>query len=265
MKIRIITSIFALIILFISMSFYYTPIFNFIALFVVIIAITELFDSIFEVKKLGFLLLSYTIPFFTIILPSNIKTKSMIYYIYFLFICNIVLLFFYNKDIKISELSLFIIFSLLMSLSISIVIIFRDEYKEFGILYTLLALSSAWFSDIGAYFFGYFFGKTKLCKNISPKKTVEGAIGGISLNLILVYLILIIFKININLSSMLIISLFASILGIMGDLTASVIKRQHNIKDFGNLMPGHGGIIDRFDSVFFTLPSVFVMLKIFNM
>lgn len=129
--------------------------------------------------------------------------------------------------------------------------------------YVWLVFITAWASDTFAYFAGNFFGKRKLCPNISPKKTVEGAIGGILGTMIssgiFGYLV-----IGENIIAIIIIGFVGSILSMVGDLTASIIKRHIGIKDYGNLIPGHGGILDRFDSILFTAPVVYYALALLN-
>ncbi|PAB61234.1 phosphatidate cytidylyltransferase [Anaeromicrobium sediminis] len=114
----------------------------------------------------------------------------------------------------------------------------------------------AWATDTCAYFTGYLFGKNKLCPDISPKKTIEGAIGGIfgSVLVSVIYSYYFIPKYVIHFA---IIGLIGSILGQIGDLVASMFKRYCGIKDYGKIMPGHGGILDRFDSILFTAPLVY--------
>ena len=115
--------------------------------------------------------------------------------------------------------------------------------------------------SLGAYFVGSFFGKTKLCPEISPKKTVEGAIGGMVVNMLVLVLIgwiyELLFPADVNYISMLLIGFGSSVISILGDLSFSLIKRSCNIKDFGQVIPGHGGILDRFDSVIFVSPFVY--------
>ena len=124
----------------------------------------------------------------------------------------------------------------------------------------------AFLSDTGAYFIGVFFGKHKLCPNISPKKSVEGLIGGVVTAVVgmLVYGIIMerCFAFKVNYLLALLYGLLGSFAGVMGDLTMSVIKRQVGIKDYGNLIPGHGGILDRFDSVMITAPLTEALLLV---
>ena len=134
-------------------------------------------------------------------------------------------------------------------------------------IYLVFTFMGAWVSDSGAYFVGTFFGKHKLCPSISPKKTVEGLIGGAVTNA-LAFAALALFANNYLLDIKLRISVFAiigvicCILGLLGDLTASLIKRECGIKDYGNIMPGHGGAMDRFDSVVYIAPFMLFVLTI---
>lgn len=124
-----------------------------------------------------------------------------------------------------------------------------------------LVVITAFGTDICAYFSGVFLGKHKLCPVISPKKTWEGAVGGVLGSVILSGLFGLIF-IRPLLIHCLIIGFAGSIISMFGDLTASVFKRKMGIKDYGNLIPGHGGILDRFDSVLFTGPVVYYYIAI---
>ncbi len=119
-----------------------------------------------------------------------------------------------------------------------------------------LVFLSAFGTDIMAYFTGMAIGKHKLCPNLSPKKSIEGAVGGVAGSIIFCGLFgwLVIPEM---IAECLIIGAFGSIVAQLGDLSASAFKRQMGIKDYGNLIPGHGGILDRFDSVMFTAPLVY--------
>ena len=158
--------------------------------------------------------------------------------------------------------------ALLISYSLFKIVDLRNTSIEFGSFYVFLALCIAWMSDTGAYFSGKFFGKSKLCPEISPKKTFEGFIGGIIFCLFCVILIALTFnsfvfpqKQHINYILVTILGLSGSLISSLGDLCFSAFKRKCGVKDFGNLMPGHGGVLDRFDSVIFVVPYVYLFLK----
>lgn len=129
----------------------------------------------------------------------------------------------------------------------------------------ILCMLIAWMTDTGAYFTGVICGKHKLAELISPKKTIEGAIGGIIFCVGIVSAIAYlctgynIVTFEVNWINLVVITVIGSIISMIGDLTFSVIKRSCGIKDFGNIMPGHGGILDRFDSLIFVFPFVSVM------
>ncbi len=127
-----------------------------------------------------------------------------------------------------------------------------------GIYYLLLLLNFSSVCDMGAYFTGVTIGKHKLCPEISPKKTVEGAIGGIVWSMIVTVVLTLCFKKAILLPVILTIPF--CILGMIGDLFASVIKRSVGLKDYGNLIPGHGGVLDRVDSIIMIAPPLFILI-----
>lgn len=132
---------------------------------------------------------------------------------------------------------------------------------ELGKIYVWLIFVIAFATDTFAYFSGYLFGKHKLIPKVSPKKTIEGAIGGILGSTICAILFGYIFKLNIV--PLVLIGSIGSIVAQFGDLFASSIKRYVGIKDYGKLIPGHGGILDRFDSVILVAPFVYFAITLF--
>lgn len=131
-----------------------------------------------------------------------------------------------------------------------------------GCAFVWLALIGTWASDTFAYFTGSWLGRTKLCEAISPKKTVEGFIGGIVGTILSVMLVG--WSFSFSLLWMALLGLCIALAATMGDLVESAIKRYAGIKDSGSLIPGHGGILDRFDSVMFTTPLVYYFIQIFH-
>ncbi len=131
-----------------------------------------------------------------------------------------------------------------------------------GIYYLLMMLNFSSGCDTGAYFVGVTIGKHKLCPNISPKKTVEGAIGGILTSVILSLVFNFAFGMTDKLIPTLIFTVPLCIVGMCGDLFASTIKRSVGLKDYGNLIPGHGGILDRFDSILMISPIYLILISL---
>ena len=129
-----------------------------------------------------------------------------------------------------------------------------------GIYYLLLLLNFSSVCDMGAYFVGVTMGKHKLCPNLSPKKTVEGAVGGIVSSIIVTVIISLCFSKSLVIPMLLTIPF--CILGMIGDLFASAIKRSVGLKDYSNLIPGHGGILDRVDSIIMIAPFLYFAITL---
>lgn len=122
-----------------------------------------------------------------------------------------------------------------------------------------------WILDIMAYAFGKALGKHKLAKSVSPKKTLEGAIAGIVFGILTAVVCRFIFMSNIlTLQNAVILGLVITVAGQFSDLAESLIKRDGNVKDSGKILPGHGGVFDRFDSYLFAAPAMYYVLRIFK-
>jgi len=141
----------------------------------------------------------------------------------------------------------------------SIIALNRME-SDVAFIMLIAGLLFTWGCDSGAYFMGYLFGHRLLCPRISPKKTIGGALGGVLITALLglAYGLIVqnLIYDGVLWYNYLIIALLISVISQLGDLAASAIKRYCGVKDFGNFMPGHGGILDRFDSVVFAMPVV---------
>ncbi|MFJ5761826.1 phosphatidate cytidylyltransferase [Neobacillus sp. NPDC093182] len=145
-------------------------------------------------------------------------------------------------------------FSILSAIYVGIGFYFFIETRDAGLVYIFYSLFMIWATDSGAYFVGKATGKNKLWPEISPNKTVEGSVGGVVCALIVAVLFSLLTDINANLVALLAITAVLSIFGQIGDLVQSAFKRHFGVKDSGNILPGHGGILDRFDSLLFVLP-----------
>ncbi|HCS75111.1 MAG TPA: phosphatidate cytidylyltransferase [Clostridiales bacterium] len=131
----------------------------------------------------------------------------------------------------------------------------------------ILSITASYATDSFAYFTGKTLGKKKLCPAISPAKTIEGSIGGMVGSIILTPMLGIllnwVYNIQVNLIHFIAIGILGGVFSQIGDLTASSIKRYCGVKNYGNIMPGHGGIMDRIDSLLFVLPVVYVYSQLF--
>lgn len=173
----------------------------------------------------------------------------------------------YHEETTFKEVGVLYSMVILIPSALQTLVSLRDLSENHGMFYVLIAVLSAWVADAGAYFAGTFFGKHKLCPSISPKKTVEGAIGGILVDVVVMLLCGVLFarvyyhgQVEINYFVLVLIGFFGAVLSMLGDLSFSLIKRSCHIKDFGQVIPGHGGILDRFDSVIFTAPFVYLLV-----
>ncbi|MGH7485150.1 MAG: phosphatidate cytidylyltransferase [Thermoanaerobaculia bacterium] len=133
----------------------------------------------------------------------------------------------------------------------------HDDFAD-GAKLVFFLLLVVWLGDSGAYYFGRTFGKHKLSPRISPKKTVEGLIGGVFTAIVTAVVIHFTFFKNFPLVHAIIAGVILSIAGVIGDLAESMWKRSAAVKDSGTLIPGHGGFLDRFDSIFYTTPILYV-------
>ncbi len=166
-----------------------------------------------------------------------------------------------HSTIKFTDVAYAILGTIYITVFFNHIILLR--HMEYGKLYIWLPFITAWLCDTFAYFTGMAFGKHKLIPKVSPKKTVEGAIGGVLGSVISVVVFLIVCKnvqdVSVNIWGGILLGALCAVVSQFGDLCASCIKREHDVKDFGNLMPGHGGALDRFDSVLMVAPVCYYL------
>ncbi|QPA32083.1 phosphatidate cytidylyltransferase [Thermaerobacillus caldiproteolyticus] len=153
-------------------------------------------------------------------------------------------------------------FALLSTLYVGFGFYYFMETRFTGLYYMFYALFIIWATDTGAYFIGRAWGKRKLWPEISPNKTVEGSIGGIVCALIVAAVYQLCTGFFTSFPLLLVMTAILSIFGQMGDLVESAFKRHYGVKDSGNILPGHGGILDRFDSLLFILPILHFFINV---
>lgn len=279
MKTRIITAVVGLAVLAVVLAFFDTILFDLVLAAICLLAIHEVFTAMGFGKKQWYLYAA-AVPFtMLLMLSSSGAARAALLAVGFLTVLfyNVVLIT-HDKTLDFGKLSGFIYFSgVILFCFYSLIHLKRclpmDMYGYDAIYFILLILCFAWGGDTAAYFAGRAFGKHKLAPIVSPHKTVEGAIGGIfgsvlaGVVLTLVYSFLSashnVITIQVqprHYAILVVMGAIASVLGILGDLFASSVKRQVGIKDYGTIFPGHGGILDRFDSVMFIAPFVTMVI-----
>lgn len=241
---------------------------TFFALFLILSLLTQLefyrllgFDGLFPLKSFGTLLggIVYCMTFF-------VQMEWAPYEIYYaLFpICSLgFIIKLYKKEFSpFVNIALTFLGVIYVSIPFSLLTVsaFNDGNYNPEIIGTALVL--LWASDTGAYFAGKYFGRRKLFKRVSPKKTWEGTFGGAFLTFVIAYILLQIYG-SISLIDMYLMAVVMVVMGGYGDLVESLFKRSIDIKDSGTSLPGHGGFLDRFDGLLLASPFILLILKFF--
>ena len=239
----------------------------FLCLFISLFGLFELY-RVFKIEKsvLGIVGYSTTILYYVALLSDNDKLMALAV---ILGLMGTMTAYVITFPKYIASQVMCCIFGV-MYVSVMLSYIYRTRTGIDGIYVVWLIFVSSWVSDTFAYFTGVLFGKHKMTPKLSPKKSIEGAVGGTLISTIVgaVYGYFVSGYISEVISfpalTFAIASFAGALLSIVGDLAASAIKRNYEIKDYGRLIPGHGGILDRFDSVIFTAPAVFWAVYIIN-
>ena len=279
MQKRITTAVVGLSVLAVVLVFFDTVLVSVLAAGITLLCLMELFKAAGLLCYRFLTVISGLYCILIVFFNTTLVAHAFSYFSYLLVVALFLVLLRHHDTIKVEQVSFAFLMSILLAVSFHCLIKMKEVGgPQFGMFYLLLVFGSAWWSDSGAYFIGTFFGKHKLCPGISPKKTVEGLIGGIICAIVGNVLVCLVFQafcqavapwgyietaVSVNIPAVILISPAASLLGVLGDLSASVIKRQHGIKDFGHLMPGHGGAMDRFDSVLFVSPLFYIIFNIY--
>ncbi|MGL5756979.1 MAG: phosphatidate cytidylyltransferase [Paraclostridium sp.] len=188
----------------------------------------------------------------------NLQIEYTHVFVFTLFLIGIIYILSNKKNII--DFSITFIGMFYIPIFLDYIVLTINDFKLGGI-YVWLIFIISFMTDTFAYFSGYLFGKHKLIPSISPKKTIEGSIGGILGSTICCVLFGYVF--NLDIVHMVLVGSLGSVVAQFGDLFASAIKRYVGIKDYGKLIPGHGGILDRFDSVILVAPFVYYAIYLF--
>lgn len=238
----------------------------FVLLLISLIGMTELY-RVFGIEKkapgaVGYIaaLIYYTLIYFEPMLPGEKQVWFMLLFMAFLICEMAVLVFAYPKY---NTQQIFAAFFGMFYVAVMLSYIYQTRLLEGGIFTVWLVFICSWGCDTCAYCVGMLAGRHKMAPVLSPKKSIEGGIGGI----LGAALIGALYALAINqwgdagsdVLTFVIIGAAGGAISQIGDLAASAIKRYHNIKDYGRLIPGHGGILDRFDSVIFTAPIIYYL------
>ena len=283
MKQRILTALLLICILLPVLFLSGTVLFVLVAALFSFLAVWELLSCLGTLKKPAIsspiLALSLLLPLSLLLFGEigasfkigEIDVQTRAFFLLLVLACFVVLMFylfavavFARRSITFSELATSFLSAFYVINSFLAILLIR--FGEYGHFYYLLCFIGPWVTDSFAYFTGYFFGKHKLIPEISPKKTIEGSIGGI------LFCILAFLGFGLVVSAqtgtapnylvLAALGLLVSVLSQIGDLFASLLKREKGIKDYGNIFPGHGGIMDRFDSVLAVSPLLLIVCTV---
>ncbi len=274
MKTRVISGIVAALIGAVAISQYYSVFFDIAALAVYGIAVFEIYRAFKEGNSKTSTALLIVVG--ALILFNSYNDINLIAIAVAFTVVAVFIVVFDFEKIIFTSIASSIVFSGYVLFCINNILRLKnimpiETYGYDAAFLVVLCGGIAWGGDIMAYFSGYLFGKHKMAPKLSPKKTIEGAVGGIlgsvviALGMTYIYGLTaysqnsIVADIGENWIFLAVFAAMGSFVGIVGDLFASAVKRQQGIKDYGNIMPGHGGVLDRFDSFFLVAVIISLM------
>ncbi len=257
MKQRFITAILSLIV-FVPIVYMGSAILTTAVAILGLVALFELFrmreQSLISIEGL-----IASIAMLLIIIPSDQELFGTVYSADMLFyVCGLLLLVstvFSKNKFNFDDAAMALLGSVYIGFGFKYFLLIRFE----GLRLLLLALFIVWATDIGAYLVGRKFGKNKLAPHISPNKTIEGSIGGILCALIVSTIYFFSYPLDFSFGMTVLLAILISVSGQLGDLVESALKRHYEVKDSGKILPGHGGILDRFDSILFAMPVLYLL------
>lgn len=275
MRLRLISAAVYIALGVVIMFFYRTVVIN---IAVALIIFGALYESLVATKFVENRLLfaicavfAVAIPFFRL-QPLRIAGYPLCY----LFVLTLFAFWlFHHSTLRFSQVGTAFLMTMLIAFSFTCIVMMRDLYEQhpaaLGLFYILFLLIGAWMADAGGYFIGRFFGRHKMAPNVSPKKTWEGLAGGFAFSLLSLFALSVVFAavsashghpLTIHYGALALLSVLVSAVSVLGDLSMSLVKREAGLKDFGNVIPGHGGVLDRFDSVMLAAPLVFLFIRV---
>ncbi len=282
MKIRIISGLVAVAIAFLVIAAMFTPVFPLFIAFLSIMAAWEIM-SVIGVKsnlvRIPAMVFSALVPVYTAMssyFSFRIPEGAVLSLYVIMMLCFMLKT---HEKTKFEQLAITLYASIFVPYALSCLIMLRDVHTAYEGVYTksdsvyliFFTLLASFLTDTFAYFVGRKFGKHKMAPVISPKKSVEGAIGGLVLSTAFNVAVFAGVKYwafdgksAITFAFVIIMSVLLSGISMLGDLSASLLKRNYGIKDFGKIMPGHGGVMDRFDSLIFVAPALLAAIKFIN-
>lgn len=273
MKTRVISGVVAAILGALVVSQYYTPVFDVAAFLIYAIAVFEIYRTFKDGNsKVAAVLLAIV---GALIIFDRYYATNLIAIAVAFTVAAVFIVVFDFENIKFTSIASSVVFSAYVLFGVYNLVRLKrimpvEAYGYDAAFLVVLCAGIAWGGDIMAYFSGYFFGKHKMAPKLSPKKTIEGAVGGILGSVVIAIAMTYgyskmpvsantaVANIGENYLLLILFAALGSFVGMVGDLFASAVKRQQGIKDYGNIMPGHGGVLDRFDS--FLLVAVIISL-----
>lgn len=271
MKLRIISGVLGSVLLVVALALnkMFPILINIMISLAGLVCIIELLTARGVIKNLK---LSVPPMVFAVLFPILLSSVWWPILTYLFVLAMFAVLIFWHDEIPFADVAFTFSTTALVMLGLGSIIVLCDQNRTHTGFYVTMSLVIPWVADAGAYFMGTFFGKHKLCPNISPKKTVEGAVGGVIFGIVGAVVDALVFQIlfytqsgreEIHYVNLIIVALFGALVSIVGDLCFSIIKRSCHVKDYGNVIPGHGGILDRCDSVIFAAPLLLVFVQYF--
>ena len=272
MKTRVISSLAGIALLLVILTAFHKVTFNIIAVIVYLISLWEIRGT-FKEKNTDVVYVVLAVLGAYFLLQPYVPQVNHMFIVWFVMTAFAAAVVFNFHTIDFKNVSASLLFGIYVLMGFYSILNMKTNmpYATFGWDSTFMFISCctiAWGADVFAYFAGYFFGKHKLAPTLSPKKTKEGAVGGTLLGVFCAFTTALVLNgmgvVKVDVAAMAIYSLIASIIGQFGDLAMSSIKRIVGIKDYGTVFPGHGGILDRFDSIMFVLPFTYLFTVFIN-